>query len=140
MPGRLAVPAAGEMHYRFEIRRLSLFIVGRRPEVSILRIAWEDRVEHLQHWLETYYRRHHALPRGCHAPGPTPRHRLAFGVVDFGTARDRLAREHELRRRYERLPRWCSRWLSVAAPALDEILRERLHWRGRSDPASSRLF
>ena len=140
MPGRLPVPVAGVMHYRFEIRLLSRFIAGRRPEVCILRIAWEDRVEHLQHWLEAYYRRHHALPRGCHDPGPTPRHCLAFGIVDFGAARDRLAREREFGRRYERLPRWSRHWLSVAARVMDEILRERLHWRGRRDPEAGRIF
>ena len=80
------------MHPRFEIRLLTDTIVGECPPVTILRLAWEDKRDYLDAWMQQYYRIHGDLPRGRCELGKTPRHGLLMGTVDFAAARERLAR------------------------------------------------
>ncbi len=91
------------MHPRFEIRLMTDIIVGECPPVTILRIAWEDKRDHVADWMLDYYRRYGRLPRGCHQVGKTPRHHLEMGGVDFDAAHARMLRELEIRRRMDRL-------------------------------------
>ena len=91
------------MHPRFEIRLLTDIIIGDCPSVTILRIAWEDKRDHLDAWMLQYFRVHGELPDGSHEPGRTPRHGLAMGVVDFDAARRKLERQLEIRARLTRL-------------------------------------
>ncbi len=91
------------MHPRIEIRLLTDTIVGDCPPVTILRIAWEDKRDYLDAWMQQYYRLHGELPCGCHEPGKTPRHGLAMGSVDFDAARKRLEYRLEMRARLARL-------------------------------------
>ncbi len=91
------------MHPRFEIRLLTNIVVGDCPPVTILRIAWEDKRDHLDAWMLQYYRIHGELPHGSHEPGRTPRHGLEMGKVDFDAARRQLERQLETRARLARL-------------------------------------
>ncbi len=105
------------MHPRFEIRLLTDTIVGECPPVTILRIAWEDKREHLDAWMQAYYRRYGVLPRGRCNPGKTSRHGLEMGTVDFDAARKRLTRQLETRARLARLMPRLQRLLGAALAA-----------------------
>ena len=88
---RVADPAV-PMHCRFEINFVVERIIGRRPVVRILEIAWQDKREHIGHFLRDYYARHHRLPSGRHDLGRSPAFGLVVGTIDFGEVR-RLVRE-----------------------------------------------
>ena len=87
-------PAGDEvaMHQRFEARRLAAFVLGPRPLIKILQVAWLDKQRHINAFLNDYYTRHKTLPDGCHNLGNTAELGLRVGVVDFGRARTQMHR------------------------------------------------
>ena len=82
--------AAAPMHCRFEARRLSAFVLGPRPRVRILQIAWLEKEQHISRFLQDYYAEHGCLPRGRHDLGATAAHGLRIGVLDFGRMREQM--------------------------------------------------
>ena len=114
-PGMPAI-AAGEfrdqpaapMHGRFEINYIVNWITGRRPQVRILEIAWQDKREHIRGFLLDFLARHRRLPTGRHDLGCTPTFRLSVGVIDFDVVRQELHDDLEHRRRG-----WRHRILSI---------------------------
>ena len=92
-----AAAPGGAMHPRFEIKLLVNEILGERPEVRILQIAWYDKRRHLWQFLSHYHARFGRLPRGCHDLGETRGLGLGVGVIDFD--RVRSAVERDLRRK-----------------------------------------
>ena len=95
-----------EMHCRFEARRLTAFLLGPRPRVKILQIAWLDKRRHLDRFLDDYYAAHKCLPRGRHDLGVTENHGLWIGVLDFDRIRAQL--RLALRREQQRTRRWSN--------------------------------
>ncbi len=87
------------MHPRFEINLTVNQIMGERPDVRILQIAWYDKRRHLGHFLRDYHARFGALPRGCHDLGQTQGFGLVVGVIDFDQVRTAVARELRLKAR-----------------------------------------
>ena len=92
------------MHGRFEARRLIGFLLGPRPRVKILQIAWLDKKRHIELFLNDYYARHKRLPDGRHDLGVTEGHGLRVGMLDFGLMRGQL--RQTLRREQLRARRW----------------------------------
>ena len=101
---RRADDSATAMHARFAMPRLTDAIVGARPEVRIVQIAWHEKRRHVDAFLRAYHARHGVLPRGCHDPGATADHGLRIGRIDFDAAR---------RRPYRRAP--TRRWLDLVS-------------------------
>ena len=87
------------MHLRFEARRLAEFLLGARPPVKILQIAWLEKQRHILTYLNDYYRRHKALPLGRHNLGKTADLGLIVGVIDFGRARQQMRQLMRCQRR-----------------------------------------
>ncbi len=92
-----AVASDVAMHPRFEINLIVNQVIGERPEVRILQIAWYDKRRHLRHFLSNYHTRFGALPRGCHDLGETEGLGLGVGVIDFDRVRSSV--EQDLRRK-----------------------------------------
>lgn len=97
---RLALP----MHCRFEVNFIVDRILGGRPKVRILVIAWQDKREHIRRFLLDYYARYHRLPMGRHDLGSTPNFRLEVGFIDFGEVRREI--RHDLQHRHRGWRRW----------------------------------
>lgn len=93
--------AGSDMHCRFEARRLGAFILGPRPQVKILQIAWLEKQQHIVSFLDEYYELHKTLPRGRHDLGATETHGLRLGVLDFDRVRGQMQ---------QTLPRESGRW------------------------------
>ena len=87
------------MHPRFEINLIVNRIMGERPDVRILQVAWYDKRRHLRHFLGDYHARFGALPRGCHDLGQTRGFGLIVGVIDFDQVRASVERELRLKAR-----------------------------------------
>lgn len=90
--------AGAKMHARFEMLWLIDAIVGARPEVRILQIAWYEKRRQVAGFVRACHARHAMLPRGCHDLGVTADHGLRVGRVDFDAARMRLCPESRPRR------------------------------------------
>ena len=88
------------MHPRFEINLIAQEILGPKPGVKILTIAWCQKHRHIHQFLETYYRRHQSLPTGSEDLGTTEGMGLSIGVVDFDAVRVRV--DAELQRKERR--------------------------------------
>ncbi len=92
-----AAAAGIAMHPRFEINLFVNQVMGERPDVRILQIAWYDKRRHLRQFLCHYRDRFGELPRGCHDLGQTRSLGLGVGVIDFD--RVRRAVDSDLRRK-----------------------------------------
>ena len=88
-----AAAAGVAMHPRFEINLMVNQVIGERPEVRILQIAWYDKRRHLRQFLYHYHARFGALPRGCHDLGETQSFGLGVGVIDFDRVRQSVERD-----------------------------------------------
>ncbi len=92
-----AVAAGFAMHPRFEINLFVNQVMGERPDVRILQIAWHDKRRHLRQFLYHYHDRFGEMPRGCHDLGETRSLGLGVGVIDFDQVRSSV--ERDLRRK-----------------------------------------
>ena len=107
----------GEMHCRIEARRLAAFVLGPRPRVKILQIAWFDKKSRIDRFLNDFYAAHKCLPRGRHDLGVSENHGLSIGEIDFDRIR---AQTHEALRR-ERSRARCRHGLAAVV--------EKMRWR-----------